>query len=374
MSEQGILIIGGGIAGAATAWHLAQRGAKGVTLIEREHDLGAHATSQNAAILRTFTGELATTALAHETAALLHSPPAGFSEVPLLNPKGLILRVAPESEPELMAWRETKPDPALVRSMSPHELSTRFPWYSGPTEGAWCAEDEGEIDVAALLEAFLRGARAGGVTVRTDAEVERFLFTEGRVSGVRLSCGEELSAEQVAVCAGGWSGELARRAGSSLHLEARRRHLMVTSADEEIDPRWPILWSQPEGFYARPESGGMLMCACDETVVAPNECSVDPRMTEHIAGKASQLMPKVTESACAHIWSGMRTFTEDEAFLIGPDPDVCGLHWVAALGGHGVTCSAGAGRLAAAHLLGDEPDDEVACALDPRRFAVTAMS
>jgi D-arginine dehydrogenase len=374
MSEHNILIIGGGIAGAATAWHLAQRGAESVTLLERESSLGAHATSQNAAILRTFTGELATTALAHETAALLNSPPAGFSELPLLNPKGLILRLDPESEPELMKWRETKPDPTLVRSMSPEELSQRFPWYSGPTEGAWYAEDEGEIDVAALLEAYLRGARAGGVTVRTDAEVERFLFTEGRVSGVRLSCGEELSAEQVAVSAGGWCGELAQRAGSSLHLEARRRHLMVTSVDEEIDPRWPILWSQPEGFYARPESGGMLMCACDEAVVAPDECSIDPGMTEHIASKAAQLIPKVTESDCAHIWSGMRTFTEDDNFLIGPDPDVSGLHWVAALGGHGVTCSAGVGRLAAAHLLGDEPDDAVARALDPRRFLVSATN
>ena len=113
------------------------------------------------------------------------------------------------------------------------------------------------------------------------------------------------------------------------------------------------------------------MCACDEAVVAPDECSVDPKMTEHIASKAAQLIPKVTESGCAHIWSGMRTFTQDESFLIGPDPDVRGLYWVAALGGHGVTCSAGVGRLAAAHLLGDEPADEVARALDPRRFAVT---
>ena len=71
MSEPGILIIGGGIAGAATAWHLAQRGAQGVILLEREPDFGAHATSQNAAILRTFTEKAATTALAHETAALL---------------------------------------------------------------------------------------------------------------------------------------------------------------------------------------------------------------------------------------------------------------------------------------------------------------
>jgi glycine/D-amino acid oxidase-like deaminating enzyme len=79
-------------------------------------------------------------------------------------------------------------------------------------------------------------------------------------------------------------------------------------------------------------------------------------------------------AGCAHLWSGMRTFTSDDAFLIGPDPDVAGLHWVAALGGHGITCSAGLGRLAAAHLLEDAPDDALARALDPRRFRVTAAS
>ena len=159
-------------------------------------------------------------------------------------------------------------------------------------------------------------------------------------------------------------------ARSRLHLEPRRRHLMVSSLDPEIDPRWPILWSHPEGFYARPESGGMLMCACDESIIPPDECNVEPGAVERIALKAAELMPAITDGDCAHIWSGMRTFTEDDSFLIGPDPDVNGLHWIAALGGHGVTCSAGVGRLAAAHLLGDEPVDSVARALDPRRFAV----
>jgi D-arginine dehydrogenase len=371
MSEQNILIIGGGIAGAATAWHLAQRGAAGVTLLEREHSLGAHATSQNAAILRTFTGDLATSALAHETAELLASPPTGFTEVPLLDPKGLILRLRPEDMDKFFAWRESKAHPERVRALDADELSRRFPYYCGPVEDAWYVEDEGEIDVAALLEGYLRGARKGGVEIRTDAEVEGFLRDGDRLSGVQLSNGEEIKARRVAISAGGWAGALAKMAGSKLHLEPRRRHLMVSSEDKEIDPRWPIIWSNPEGFYARPESGGMLMCACDESLISPDECTVETGAAERIALKAAELIPAVTDSECAHIWSGMRTFTTDDNFLIGPDPDILGLQWVAALGGHGVTRSSGLGRLAAAHLLGDEPDDEVSRALDPRRFAVT---
>ena len=113
------------------------------------------------------------------------------------------------------------------------------------------------------------------------------------------------------------------------------------------------------------------MCACDESLVSPDECTVENGAAERIALKAAELIPAVTDSECAHIWSGMRTFTRDDNFLIGPDPDILGLQWIAALGGHGVTCSSGLGRLAAAHLLGDEPDDAVSRALDPRRFTVT---
>jgi D-arginine dehydrogenase len=374
MSEERILIIGGGIAGAATAWHLARRGAGPVVLLERERDLGAHATSQNAAILRTFTEEPTTTALAHETAALLADPPEGFTDVPLLDPKGLILQLGSDADSELSTWRESKPNPSTVRALDAAELSHRFPWYTGPSDGAWWVDDEGEIDVAALLESYLRGARAGGVDIRTETEVTSFLTENGGVRGVRLADGEELEAARVAVCAGGWAGTLAEEAGSRLRFEPRRRHLMVTSPDEAADPRWPILWSQPESFYTRPESGGLLLCICDEELVAPDECSVDPKMTERIAEKAARLVPLVTDAGCAHLWSGMRTFTSDDGFLIGPDPDVAGLHWVAALGGHGITCSAGVGRLAAAHLLGDAPDDAIASALDPRRFRITAAS
>ena len=70
---------------------------------------------------------------------------------------------------------------------------------------------------------------------------------------------------------------------------------MVTSPDNSADPRWPILWSQPESFYTRPESGGMLLCACDEEVVEPDECTVDPEMGERIAAQASR------QSGRAHV-------------------------------------------------------------------------
>ena len=78
MQRSGILIVGGGIGGVATAWSLARRGAEGVVLLERERQLGAHATAQNAAILRTPTPDALVESLSREGADFLRAPPAGF--------------------------------------------------------------------------------------------------------------------------------------------------------------------------------------------------------------------------------------------------------------------------------------------------------
>jgi D-arginine dehydrogenase len=61
----------------------------------------------------------------------------------------------------------------------------------------------------------------------------------------------------------------------------------------------------------------------------------------------------------------MRTVTEDDLPVVGPDPDVGGLFWVAALGGHGMSISAGIGRFAAELLLGRPVDEELRAALAP---------
>ena len=90
MAEQRILIVGGGIAGVATAYFLARGGRSDVTLLEMERQPGVHSTGLNAGILRTWTGDDVNRLLAERSADFLRHPPAGFSEVPLVDPVGLV--------------------------------------------------------------------------------------------------------------------------------------------------------------------------------------------------------------------------------------------------------------------------------------------
>ena len=93
-----------------------------------------------------------------------------------------------------------------------------------------------------------------------------------------------------------------------------------------------------------------------------------------IAEKTGRLLACAADAGAAHFWGGMRTFATDDDFLIGPDPDLAGLDWVAALGGQGISSAVGVGRLAAELLLGRETDPALSAALAPARRHSAALS
>ena len=364
-----ILIVGGGIAGLATAWSLARRGAKGVVLLEREQALGQHSTAKNAAILRSSLGNPLEDLLAAEGARFLFAPPAGFAAGPLVDPTGICLVASGPAAEAFDGWLERARELGLpLEEIDAAQVGALAPHVATPIARALHSPSEGRIDIAALTAGYARGAREGGVLIRTGAPVARLLARAGRVAGVELEGGAEIEADVVALAAGGWAGRLGAQVGSRVALRPTRRHMLVTAADARVDPRWPIVWSLDRGFYVRPAEGGLMLCACDEVDVDPDDDALEPAEIEAIRAKAREHVPAFAALPVARAWTGLRTFSADRKFAIGRDPDVPGLAWIAGLGGHGMVSSAAVGRLAAERLLG-EPMDELGRALDPARFA-----
>jgi D-arginine dehydrogenase len=370
LADERILIVGGGVAGLAAAWSLARRGARQVVLVEREHALATHSSRKNAAILRTATDDLVIEELARRGGEFLRKPPPGFSERPLLDACGVLIATA-ERASEPPAWeqralgdgRAVEIDRARLASIAPH-------FAAGDLRCAWFP-DEGRIDIDALLEGFERGARASGVAIETVADVTALLCSSTAVTGARLSDGREIRAEKTLIAAGGWAGRLAAAAGSRVRLRPTRRHLVVTAPDSRVDPRWPVVWAESDGFYARPEAGGLMLCACDEVDAEPDSTEVVAAVRDLALAKGRRWLAGVDLARAARCWSGVRTMTSDGRFAIGPDPDVRGLHWAAGLGGHGMLCAPVVGEIAAAGLLEEEPVAGAAAdACDPARLAL----
>ncbi len=366
MDANRILIVGGGVAGLAMAHGLGKAGAGArVRLLEAEGGFGHHSSGKNAAILRTAIDAPATRRLALESARRLRDSTPDVARVPLLNEVGLLVA---EGSPTSTAppWLPDHLDAGEVRSIDPAELELLAPHWRPAGSRIWQFPGQGVLDVAALLDGLVASARASGVELTTGSKVRGLLRADEQVRGITLESGEEIEAATVVLAAGAWAGLL----GAPLEARLTRRHLLVTRPDPRVDPRWPVVWDDAAPMYARPESGGMLVCACDQTDVHPDHLVADPEVTDAVALAVMRHLPSFADAGVSHCWPGLRTITADDTPVIGPDPRLGGLFWMAGLGGHGMTIALAIADLAADLLLGREVDEDLRAAVNPGRFTL----
>ena len=244
-----VAIIGGGIAGLSLAFHLAQAGQKGIVLLEREDQPGTYASGHNAAVARSLTGRDEHTALTVEGRRRL-------AEAGLMTPSG-----------GLLASVERGPLEAFQAEADRHGVVV----HRGdgiPLPGLRAAEHlaipgDGVIDIARPGPLLRRGARAGGADLRFGCALRSLRATD---TGFELDTDRgPLRAKTLAIAAGAWAGELGRMAGSKLAFTPLRRSLVWSGAAHPQKEPWA--WWVDRPFYMRPESGGLLMCPCEEVTV-----------------------------------------------------------------------------------------------------------
>jgi D-arginine dehydrogenase len=344
-----ILIVGGGIAGLSTALHLAKRGSE-VMLLEREPIPGFYASGRNAGIGRRLTGRSDFTALAIEGLRRLE-------ENALLKASGGLLLAADH--------------PALDRyqiEAKTFGVSVEF-GKGGKTESLKASEhlfipQDGVIDIHGLLGHCIEGARKAGAELRFDCSLRSIHFAP---DGFNVETDQgPVHAKRLVNAAGAWAGELARMAGGiELALKPLRRHLAWSDAPLDQDQPWA--WWVDRPLYFRPESGGALICPCDEKQIAPpkrgQEPEVDPDVLKGLRSVLRECSPELINAPITRAWSGLRTFSPDRGIVIGWDPVNPNLFWVAGLGGHGMSGGLAIGELAA-RLIQEKADHSYS----PRRF------
>ena len=360
MDTAEVVIIGTGFAGAATAYHLTLRGVTDVVLIEREPFAGMHASGRNAALAFQVLSDHMEARLAVEGARFIAAPPPGFCETPLFTRTGSMLIAGENGAAQLRASLDAA---RLLRVsgelLGRDEAVRRVPALaSAPFASAFWNPADGVVDIHALLHGYLAQARRAGARIRYRRTITGIRVESGRVAAVEVD-GATVATRCVVNAAGAWAGEIGKLAGvGERTLAPRRRHLFQTAVDIAVSRDWPFVWHNDLDVYFRPEGGGLLMSPCDATPHAPREPVVDGAIARLLAQKVAHAFPALAHARIASSWACLRTFACDERFVIGRDPDVAGLVWVAALGGHGMTTSAAVGRLGAAAVL-NEPSAEL---------------
>jgi D-arginine dehydrogenase len=247
---------------------------------------------------------------------------------------------------------------ALV-SLAGDALRARIPglragWDEGLFEPS-CAD----IDVGALHAIYLAAGRRAGVRIVTGAALIR---AERRTRGWRIgTAAGELEAAVLVNAAGAWADEVAARAGAApLGIAPFRRTMVQLRIEPEAPAELPLVIDASGGFYFKPEAGGRIwLSPHDETPCPP--CDSAPE--EYDIALAVDRFEKVVDWRVVRVersWAGLRSFAPDRVPVYGFAPASPGFFWFAGQGGFGIQTAPAAAKLAAASLLGTEPDPMVA--------------
>ena len=353
MVEFDFIVIGGGMAGASAAYELS--GSSRVLVLEQEDQPGYHSTGRSAALYAETYGNRTIRGLTTGGKAFYLDPPPGFTEHPLLRPRGVMFVGRADQQTALDRFlAEVAGLRSNIRRIEVTEAYAHAPVLRpGYVAGAVLDPDAMDIEVHALHHGYLRGLKARGGQVLTDAGVQS-LERQGNSWLARTRAGQ-FRGRVVVDAAGAWCDEIAVMAGATpVGLVPKRRTAILFQPPAGIDPRgWPSVIDADEQFYFRPDAGRVMASPADETPMPP--CDVQPDELD-IAILIDRL-EKVANLPVTRIenrWAGLRTFAEDKTPVVGYDPHVEGFFWLAWQGGYGIQIAPGLSRLVAA-LARHEP-------------------
>jgi D-arginine dehydrogenase len=351
-----VIVIGGGVAGLSAAYFLSA--AAKVLVLERESQPAYHSSGRSAALYIEGYENPTVSRLTAASGSFFRDPPDGFATSPLLHDRGGLTLAGPNDaaglEKYLSAWQPLCPELRAVDRQAVRELVpiVRDDWVIGAAyDPAWKS-----IDVHELLQGYLRGIRANGGQLLTNANVssvQRDGDWHVQTPNARYS------APVVANAAGSWAAHIGDVAGlGGIPLQPMRRTGVIVPPPPDVGA-YPAAHTIEGNVYFKPESPGLMVCPADET---PSD-AVDAQPEEFdiaIAIDRFQAIVELPVPRVIHSWAGLRTFAPDRHPTVGMDPRTSGFFWLAGQGGFGVQTSPELGAMAAKAILSEaEPPADI---------------
>ncbi len=329
MSSADVVIVGGGVNGASTAFFLARAGVSRVILLERRQ-LGAGASGKSGALIRMHYSNPVESKLAHESLKVFRNWSEIISGDCGFEGTGFIQVVPAEYEEQLRANVAAQQALGIdTRVITAEELKEIEP--AARVDDLTVAAYEpgsGFADPNATLYGFASAAKRFGVEVRTDVEVTRVLAEQGRVTGVQTGAGR-IDTEMVVLATGAWSQRLLDPLGLNFGLEPRRVQVAVFRWPPELDHSHPVFIDATQGAWFRPEgpAGTLVGLELGVSGVDPDDLreGVDQDYVELCRRALTARMPAFRAATMRGGWAGMITMSPDGRPIIDQIPQVPGL-------------------------------------------------
>ncbi|RUT31893.1 FAD-binding oxidoreductase [Paenibacillus zeisoli] len=358
-----VIVIGAGIAGASTAYHLAKLGTD-VLIIDRQEQ--GQATDAAAGIICPWLSQrrnkawyqLAKAGARYYPALIEELEREGETETGYARVGALNIHIDPEriGKMEERAYQrlEDAPEIGEITRLDEHATREQFPLL---VEGYASLHISGaaRVDGRALRGALLRAAvRNGAELIHEDAKIE---FLAGRVTGV--ICGAtSYPADKVIVCAGAWAGQVLKPLGVDFQVRYQKAQIMhLQLPDEKLNTGdWPVVMPPSDQYLLAFEQQKIVVGATHENNVEGYDTRVTPGGMHEIISKCLTWAPGLADSTFQEVRVGFRPFTADFLPVIGAVPGWEGLLAVNGLGASGLTMGPFIGSQMAKLALGMQPD------------------
>ncbi len=363
-----IVIIGGGIIGTSIAYHLAQKKAGGVVLLEKGM-LGEGSTAKCAGGIRAqFSTEInirfsLESFKTWDRFLEIMETELDFKKV------GYLFLATTEEE-----WAVFQSNSILQRKfgipvelLSPREIQHRWPYLrvDDLRGGTFCAR-EGYAGPYEALSGFARGARQGGVKIFEETEVIQILQNGNRVAGVRTPRGD-ISSPIVVNAAGPYAGQVGKMAAVEVPVQPYRRQLFFTGPFPHIPDPIPLVIDFHRAWYFRREGAGLLISGPKDNFPSFN-LNVDYDAMVEVAENSIYRVPVLEKAAIDRGWAGSYEISPDNHAILGEFPGLKGFFLANGFSGHGFQHSPAVGRVMAELILGENPSIDIS-SLSIERFA-----
>jgi sarcosine oxidase, subunit beta len=358
-----VAVVGAGVIGLFTAYHLARAGAGPILVVDRGF-LSSGASGRNGGGVRQQWETRATVRLARESVDAYRHFGRTFGYNIWFRQSGYLFLAG--SEPELARLRTVtdvvRSEGLPARLLRPEEI----PRYVAGIDlagiaGASYLGSDGTLYPFPAIWGLYEAVRALGVNVVLGLEATGVTTDSGRVSGLATTRGP-IAAPRVVNAAGGWSGEFARRAGLEVPNVATRHEILAT---EPMRPFLdPMVVRPADGLYFSQTMRGEIVggLTTSHATGTAGGMTTSPTFLPRMARTLTALIPRLGALNVLRAWSGYYDDTPDGLPVIGEDPRLPGFVHANGFGGHGFMLAPAASRRIASSVLGSPTD------LDPNLF------
>ncbi|MBK8049610.1 MAG: FAD-binding oxidoreductase [Anaerolineales bacterium] len=366
-----VVIIGGGVMGASTAYHLARRGCTDIVLLEKQPFFGMGATGKCAGGIRyQFSTEI------NVRLSILSLPMLDRFEEELGQPIGLrrdgyLFLLTNELDVAKFRQNQALQNSLGVKTewLTGDEIRRRVPCLSADDVlGGTFNPNDGLADPNSVIMGYVNAAKRLGVRVFTDTGATGIHVQHGRIHGVETPQGR-IACEMVVNAAGPWAGAVSELAGVPLPIVPVRRQILTTTPLPALPADFPFVIDFATSLYFHREGEGILTGQSNAQEPPGFDESVDADWELAHMEAAMIRLPLLAEARRAAHWAGLYENTPDAHPIFGGVPDVAGYYVVGGFSGHGFMHGPIAGVLMTEIMLDGRATTLDVSSLDYARFA-----